>query len=264
MAPMPDRKLAVEMVEILDAMTRANEDPFEYWLDLTEGRVVVLGDELVDGVDYGPIARAMEEEPDRYAEIPRFEAREEYGLMCRFAEQVDESDIREMLDLALRGKGAFGRFRDVVFRYPDLQAGWFALRQEALLEAVRVWFAELGIEPLFDLKPIERPPSDHAPRSAPPSSVELFDLLLLGAPDGKTELIDGRVLRQMSTKSPSQARSIFKALARGLCHYYGLEWRNRYIKGKSAFDLERAHLRIDGTRIELGIEVSVSTWQAFE
>jgi hypothetical protein len=53
---------------------------------------------------------------------------------CEFARDVDEDDIRAQLDLALEGKGAFRRFREVVFRYPDLKKAWLEKRQQAFLE----------------------------------------------------------------------------------------------------------------------------------
>lgn len=90
-----------------------------------------------------------------------------------------------------------------------------------------------------------------------------MDLLLLGASRGKTELIEGRVYRRALAPSPSEARGIFKSLARELCAYYGVEWRKRYIENKTTFDIERAHLRLDGTQVELSIDVPPSVWQAF-
>ncbi len=259
---MTNRKLRVAMDDLLDAMTAMRDDASRYYLDIEDGSVVAVL-ELLDGLDEDEIARAIEEDPDRYAEIPRIESQRDYDLMRRFADSVEEADIREKLDLALRGKGAFGRFRDVVFPYPDLKAKWLTVRQEALLAEAKGWLDSLGIEPVYELRPVERLPAKEPARALAEPKVGLLDLLVLGAPDGKTERIDGRVLRRLDARTPSQAGAAFKNLARELCGFHGLAWRNRHIEGKSAFDLERVQLRVEGTIVELSIEVPDSVWNAF-
>jgi hypothetical protein len=119
----------------------------------------------------------------------------------------------------------------------------------------------LGVEPSYETRIVAAPAA--APKAPTPPRISLLDLLLLGAPDGKTERIDGSVLRQVSGRSPSDARGLFKCLARELAAYYGLEWRNRFIEGKDCFELEGAHLRLCGTRVELRLEVSDEVWRAF-
>ena len=64
---MTARKLTVDMAEILDAMARAIEDPTNYFLDVREGHVVAIADDLMDGVDDDDdISRAIAEDPERY------------------------------------------------------------------------------------------------------------------------------------------------------------------------------------------------------
>ncbi len=109
------KALRVDMDEIVDAMERDETDEMIPHLDLDTGAVVwAAGDPFVTG-EPDEIGQALEEEPDRYPEIPRFESRDGYALMAAFAGGVEEEDIRGHLDQALRGKGAFGRFRDVVY-----------------------------------------------------------------------------------------------------------------------------------------------------
>ena len=117
------------MHDIISAMTTPADYQSEAYLDLQTGEVVTVEDESLSGVTEDDDARRTDEDPDRYAQIPRTESRDQLDLMCRFADTVDEDDIREMLALALRGKGAFGRFRDVVFRYPDLKSRWHAMQE---------------------------------------------------------------------------------------------------------------------------------------
>ena len=94
-------------------------------------------------------------------------------------------------------------------------------------------------------------------------SIELLDLLLLGAGRGKTELIDGQVLRQLWARTPAEARSLFENLSRQICAYHHFEWNERHVEGRTSFDLGRMHLSVDDTLIELWVDVSIGAWRVF-
>jgi len=264
---MQRRTLRVDMDEILDAMTMSENDPVRFFLDRETGKVESRLDPQVygtSGEDEDDLDQRFEEDPERYEEIPKYAGHDEYNLMCRFTESVDEEDIRERLDVALQGKGAFRRFRDVVFRYPDLRAKWFAMRQDALLTEALDWLESLDIAPLYELRRIEpEPPATPAHGAVAAPKVSPLDMLLLGAPEGKTELLDGQVLRQLNTRSPSETRGVFKHLARDLCEYHGIAWRKRFVENTSRYDIERAHLQVDGTTVSLWIDVPPAIWEAF-
>jgi hypothetical protein len=257
------RTLHVDMDEILDAMTSSEQAPFTFYLDLKTGKVESgAGEEsLALFGEEDELASRLEDDPERYEEIPRYSGREEYDLMSRFADSVEEEDIAAMLTVALRGKGAFGRFRDVVFRYPDLKARWYAMQRQAWLDEALGWLEALEIEPVYELRPL--PTETATPPQLSTPRVSLLDMLLLGAPDGKTELLDGRVLRQLNTRSPSEARGIFKHLARELCEFHGIAWRKRFIENTSRYDVERTHLVVDDTMVLLWVDVPLATWSAF-
>ncbi len=74
-------------------------------------------------------------------------SRVEYGWMAEFAETVADRRLREMLDLALDGRGAFRRFKDVLSNYPAERERWFAFHQERLDQEMQDWLAENEIEP---------------------------------------------------------------------------------------------------------------------
>jgi hypothetical protein len=94
-------------------------------------------------------------------------------------------------------------------------------------------------------------------------SIELLDLLLLGSPSGKTELIDGQVLRRLWARTPAEARSLFENLSRQICAHHRFEWNERHVEGRSSFDLGRMHLSVEDTCIELWVDVPISAWRVF-
>ena len=90
------------------------------------------------------IARDMVE-MDHYLPLPdRFEINE-YSIMERFCLSVDDDDLRDDLCDAIRGRGAFRRFKDRVQAYGIAEA-WYRYRDEALREIAVAWCEAQGLQ----------------------------------------------------------------------------------------------------------------------
>jgi hypothetical protein len=61
----------------------------------------------------------------------------EYGWTEEFAATVGDAKLRDMLDIALDGSGAFRRFKNVLLDFPEERERWFAFRDERLYAAAR-------------------------------------------------------------------------------------------------------------------------------
>lgn len=250
---MPPRRLHVAMDDLIDALAASADDPVDFALDLVDGQVVARVSEDED-------EELEEERADEHEQlpIPRLGARHAYQLMERFVEEVvDDDDVAEKLGVALGGRGAFARFRDVVGRDPQLKASWHSFRRDRLIEAAIEWLAAEGIEATYTLRPIDPPPRA-APRAP---KVGLFELLLLGAPEGTSSLLTEGVPRTLRLRSPADARAAYKQVARDLCALHGEPWRNRFVDAPD-FLLPRLHLRLDGAAVVLVIDVPASLRQA--
>src|SRR5256884_262646 len=83
-------------------------------------------------------------ETEHYLPLPdRFEIHE-YQIMERFCLSVDDEDMREDLCDAIRGRGAFRRFKDRMQAYGVAEA-WYRYRDEALREIAVAWCEAHGI-----------------------------------------------------------------------------------------------------------------------
>jgi hypothetical protein len=67
--------------------------------------------------------------------------------MADFAGTVTDPHLTELLDVALTGKGAFRRFKDVLYGYPQERDRWFAFKDERLRKRVDDWLEAYGILP---------------------------------------------------------------------------------------------------------------------
>jgi len=171
-------------VSYLDLELAFTASDFEYicLLDTQTGEVVSyesdIEDELLTGADIsyrpkwqeGEVAAARRalracgellepgeeadqvREPGRYIEIPRIKTDEAYRAMTDFAETVRNAHLRELLDVALRGKGAFRRFKDVLLNYPAERERWFEFESQRQRETIEAWAREQGMEISFEVR----------------------------------------------------------------------------------------------------------------
>lgn len=75
--------------------------------------------------------------PDRY-EI------NEYRVMEDFCLSLDNERISEDMYYSIKGKGAFRRFRDKIYRY-GLEQEWYSFRDNALRRMAIAWCEENGV-----------------------------------------------------------------------------------------------------------------------
>ncbi len=93
--------------------------------------------------------------------------------------------------------------------------------------------------------------------------VTLNDVLLLGAPDGKTEMIDGRVSRVFVAKDAVQARAVFVSLAGEVDAAAGGSGEPKLEPDVSRFAAGRFQLELREVAVWLYCRVSRALWDEF-
>ncbi|PKO21169.1 MAG: hypothetical protein CVU38_16225 [Chloroflexi bacterium HGW-Chloroflexi-1] len=84
----------------------------------------------------------------RFIAVPQMDSHEAYRDMEDFIATVRNDHIREVLDVAIMGRGAFRRFKDVLLSYPRERERWFAFRDARMAKRVCEWLADHDIEPI--------------------------------------------------------------------------------------------------------------------
>jgi hypothetical protein len=83
----------------------------------------------------------------RYVALPEADSRLGYRDMEAFIETVTDARLQSRLDRAIRGRGAFRRFKDELRdAEADVEQRWYAFKQARLEERAREWLADEGIE----------------------------------------------------------------------------------------------------------------------
>ncbi len=89
----------------------------------------------------------LSDDEGRYVDIPRKPSYESYNLMVEFMETVTNGSLKEKLEIALDGKGAFRRFKNVLSDNPDEEKRWYAFKDSRMKREVIEWLNSIGIDP---------------------------------------------------------------------------------------------------------------------
>ncbi|MFP4038026.1 MAG: UPF0158 family protein [Desulfobacteraceae bacterium] len=142
---MENRKtLAIDLDELCQAMEDASYEN-EYYLDLETGEILFLSD-YIDEEETDRLRKGLDEDPDRYEQVPSVDSREGYKDMEDFIETVEDEHLAELLEVAIDGRGAFRRFKDVLLNYPEERERWFRFKDERMRERVLEWLEEISID----------------------------------------------------------------------------------------------------------------------
>ena len=82
---------------------------------------------------------------DDYIELPSQYEIHEWAMMERFSLSIEYERISEELLSAIRGRGAFRRFKDTIHRLKVAEA-WYCFRDQAYRQIAIDWCEQHGIE----------------------------------------------------------------------------------------------------------------------
>jgi hypothetical protein len=141
-------------------------DAWTAYLNRQTGELITVTDEDQRLVDAGEepedlpewqretLAKAREalESDDCLALPGKFEIHE-YRIMERFSLGVEDVGVRETLLQAIRGRGAFRRFTEVI-RECGVAEAWYAYRQQALEDIAVDWLEANGVAYSREKRPL--------------------------------------------------------------------------------------------------------------
>lgn len=127
----------------LEIAFERNSPEQESFLDLEVGDLL----SITEGEPDAPARRAkVAAHPDRYLRVDPASSREQYRWMERFVTSVSDEFLRDRLLVAIDGKGAFRRFKDVLLAFPAERERWFSYRSELLHFHMQTWLDHMKIE----------------------------------------------------------------------------------------------------------------------
>ncbi|MDT4970714.1 MAG: hypothetical protein QOG22_857 [Pseudonocardiales bacterium] len=140
--PRPLNELPVDLEQLADLID-GGPDSAGGRLDLTNGEVwpeFVFEESLDDDAD-------NDDDPDRWLHVWPAGSRRAYDDMVDFTATRTDQRLRERLDRALDGRGAFRRFKDALFDWPGDREDWFAYSEDRRRGRAREWLAGASYRP---------------------------------------------------------------------------------------------------------------------
>jgi len=141
---MEKKVLRIDLDELCDAMENSSFEN-EYFLDLETGEIILISEHM-DDEETEKLKDRIEEKFDRYEQIPKVESHEGYRDMVDFITTIeDDEHLAELLEVAINGKGAFRRFKDVLLNYPEERERWFKFKDDRMEERALEWLDDIDV-----------------------------------------------------------------------------------------------------------------------
>jgi Uncharacterised protein family (UPF0158) len=128
----------------LETAFERNSPDTESFLDLRSGEVVTVSQ---GAIDYAEQRGKVQTGGEHFLRVEPAASREQYKWMERFVAGVTDEALRERLVIAIDGKGAFRRFKDVLLNYPAERERWFSYRSDLLHWHMQKWLEKEQLSP---------------------------------------------------------------------------------------------------------------------
>ena len=136
--------VTIRLEQVLYAIETA-DDAFTYFYDTQTGETVFLADPGIIGEADEELEDFIESSGNRFLRFPTKYDIHEYSIMANFVETLPPGSAREELIHAIRGRGAFSRFKNGIY-YHRIEQQWYDYRDQAYREIAIRWCRDEGIE----------------------------------------------------------------------------------------------------------------------
>ncbi len=138
----------VEIVwdELIDAFSSGQGNRV-YFLDNQTGEIFFVPTSLEDEEFW----RQMENNRERFLEIPRFDYSVERQIMNGFLGAIEDDGLKKLLGSSVNGRKPFGNINDILSFFPEEHARLKEIKDEFLASRVKQW---LEVNNLYTLETI--------------------------------------------------------------------------------------------------------------
>ena len=137
--------MKVKLEEVLEALDFANDET-QYYYDVENEKIIMVFDGMVDGEDDRELIEEIEDGfVEDYIPLPGQYEIHEYRIMEEFIYDLGDGKQQEILAGAIRGRGAFRRFKDRLYDL-NLQQKWYDYRDSAYERIAREWCEKYNLE----------------------------------------------------------------------------------------------------------------------
>ncbi|MCD4785629.1 MAG: UPF0158 family protein [Candidatus Eremiobacteraeota bacterium] len=146
----------------LECAMELQQDEMTHYLDKQTGEIITIMDDISryaeeEDIDHlqdwekrdVELARKIESNWGNYIHVENVSSREGYRIMVGFAHTVKDENFQEKLFIALDGRGAFRRFKDVLYFNEDERQRFFKYHSESIKQIAEDWLESEDIKPVW-------------------------------------------------------------------------------------------------------------------
>lgn len=122
--------------DLLAAFTSGQLDK-AYYLDRLTGEIF-----FVPSSDNNEVRQQLQNNGERFLEIPPFDYRSERQIVTEFVAQISEQELRNLLNRSLAGRKPFGKIEDILSFYPHEEERFALLKDQFLSLRLQTWMEE--------------------------------------------------------------------------------------------------------------------------
>jgi predicted nucleotidyltransferase len=131
--------LALVDLRVLAEALEDNSEQQTWWFDSTTGRLDVWLEEGLNESD------EISFEERGWISVEPIDRHDAYGDLTDFTALVTPPRARDLLERAISGRGAFRRFKDTLFDFPELRDEWFRFHDARMRTRAIMWLVERGL-----------------------------------------------------------------------------------------------------------------------
>lgn len=135
--------MKIKLQQVIDAIEEA-DDNWTGFYDSQTDETVWLGDRDFDD-DYEETEELIETSENRFFRFPTKFDIHEYSIMEDFVDDLPAGAIWNELMNAIRGRGAFRRFKDGIY-YHGIEQQWYDYQADAYKKIAIQWCQDEGLE----------------------------------------------------------------------------------------------------------------------
>lgn len=136
--------MKVMLNDVIEALDFVNDEA-QYFYCIKAEEILMVWDGMVNGENDSDLIDEIEENFDEFIALPGKYEIDEYMMMEEFIDNLPKGRKQDQLYNAIRGKGAFRRFKDKVYEI-GLEQKWYQYRDDANKKLAIKWCKENGIE----------------------------------------------------------------------------------------------------------------------
>jgi hypothetical protein len=123
--------------DLLGAFTSGQSDK-AYYLDRLTGEIFFVPSTK----DNNEVWQQIQNNGERFLEIPPFDYRSERQILTEFVEQISDMELRNLLSSSLSGKKPYGKIEDILSFYPNEEERFALLKDQFLSNRLKTWMEE--------------------------------------------------------------------------------------------------------------------------